>query len=85
MRLFLTASFEKDYARLPTDFQTKAAIALELFMGNPRHPSLHIKKVQGVRSIWEGRVSKAYRFTFILDGDLCILRRVGTHAILRTP
>ena len=38
------------------------------------------------RDIWEARVTRAYRFTFVIDGDTYILRRVGPHEdVLRNP
>jgi hypothetical protein len=33
----------------------------------------------------EGRVTQNYRFTFQMDMELIILRRIGTHNILMTP
>ncbi len=47
--------------------------------------SLKIKKMQDPRGIWEGRITKGYRFTFQMEEDTCILRRLGTHDVLRTP
>lgn len=35
------------------------------------------------REIWEGRITKSYRFTYHTEGDTYILRRVGTHDILK--
>ena len=55
------------------------------FLENPRHPSLHVKKMNDPRDIWEGRITRGYRFTFQIAGDTYILRRIGTHDILRTP
>lgn len=37
------------------------------------------------RNIWEGRVTGGYRFTFQIEGDVYILRKVGTHDILKKP
>ena len=64
--------------------------ALRLFAGNPRHRSLRTKKMGGQRDpegrdIWEARVSRGYRFTFVFDGDTVILYRVGPHDIERRP
>ena len=58
---------------------------LELLLSNLQHPSLNIKKMQDPREIWEGRVTESYRFTFQIQGDDYILRRVGTHDILKNP
>jgi mRNA-degrading endonuclease YafQ of YafQ-DinJ toxin-antitoxin module len=39
--------------------------------------------MHGVEGIWEARVSISQRITFELAGDTLILRRIGTHDILR--
>jgi hypothetical protein len=49
-------------------------------MTDPRHPSLHIKKIKGTRSIFEARVNDFYRFTFENGANNeIILRVVGPH------
>ena len=79
--------FKQAYAGLPTHIQDKAIKAFKLFRENPRHPSLHIKKMQGYADIWEGRVDQNYRFTFEYQTNaqgetVCVFRNIGTHAIL---
>jgi mRNA-degrading endonuclease YafQ of YafQ-DinJ toxin-antitoxin module len=56
-----------------------------LFLENPKHPSLHIKKMKGHPEIWEGRITRDYRFTFKVVENTYFLRRIGTHDILKTP
>jgi len=85
MKLFFTASFIRDYRALPEHLQKTVDKNLKLFLANQYHPSLHIKKMQDPRDIWEGRITKGYRFTFQMAGETCLLRRLGTHDILRTP
>ncbi len=85
MKLFFTHSFIRDYQALPEQLQKVVDGKLALLISNPRHPSLCLKKMQDPRQIWEGRITKGYRFTFQLEGDSCILRRLGTHDILKTP
>ena len=85
MKLARTARFARDFRSLPTDIQRRAAKQLQLLLNNPRHPSLRIKKMEGAQDIWEGRISKIYRFTFQVRHDTYILRRIGTHDILGTP
>jgi mRNA-degrading endonuclease RelE of RelBE toxin-antitoxin system len=85
MRLFFTESIIRDYQALPDRLQKTVDGKLRLFLSNQRHPSPNIKKMQDPRDIWEGRITKGYRFTFQMEGENCILRRLGTHDILRTP
>ena len=85
MKLFFTYSFIRDYHALPDQLQKTVDKKLKLFLDNRRHPSLNIKKMQDPRDIWEGRITQGYRFTFQMKGEVVILRRLGTHDILRTP
>jgi len=57
---------------------------LALYENNPRHPSLRVKKIQGVGNIWEMSVTKSYRITFQRKEEIILLRNIGTHDILRT-
>jgi len=84
MKLFFTHSFIRDYRALPDQLQTTVDKKLKLFLSGQRHPSLNIKKMQDPRDIWEGRITKGHRFTFQMEGEICILRRLGTHDILKT-
>lgn len=85
MQFLRTEQFKKDFHRLPSDLQARAVNALERFSVNPRHPSLQVKKMEGVPGIWELRVSENYRVTFHRFPDGVLLRRIGTHNVLRQP
>jgi hypothetical protein len=90
MRFIRTDGFKRDFRRLPQTIQRRAERALRFFAENPRHPSLHVKKMAGQRDpegrdIWEARVTQAYRFTFAIEGDTYILYRIGPHDIERRP
>ena len=85
MKTETTRPFDKDYTDLPEKIKDQTDKQLTLLLSNPRYPSLHLKKMEGYIGIWEGRISKAYRFTFQIERDTYILRRIGTHDILRNP
>jgi mRNA interferase RelE/StbE len=80
-----TGPFDEDYNALPETVKDRADKQFVLLLENPCHPSLRIKKIKGHPDIWEGRVTKNYRFTFQIYGEIYILRRIGTHDILKTP
>lgn len=80
-----TASFEKDYTRLSKPVKDAFWEQLRLLFENPRHPSLDIKKMQGHREIWRGKITRGYRFTFEIDGEFYLLRRIGPHDGLNKP
>ena len=85
MQFFRTERFKKDVRRLPTEIQERTGKALERFMSNSRHPSLHVKKMEGAPDVWELRVSDNYRITFQFVQEGVLLRRIGTHNVLRQP
>ena len=84
MLLRRTERFKKDFERLPGEVQNRVEKTLAMFLSDPRHPSLRTKKMQGT-PFWEMRVGDIYRITFELVPDRVLLRRVGTHNILRQP
>jgi mRNA-degrading endonuclease RelE of RelBE toxin-antitoxin system len=84
--LVFSKPYIRDYRELPNELRAETEKALRLLIQNPRHPSLHVKKMQSKeRGIFELRVTQGYRMTFHLDGATIILRRLGAHDILRTP
>lgn len=85
MRLFRTDRFKRDFRRLPREVQERVETSLERFVANSRHPSLQVKKMEGAPGIWELRVTDNYRLTFQFVEEGVILRRVGTHDVLRRP
>ncbi len=85
MKLEFTKAFIRDYRKLPTNIQKTTDKNLSLLLSNSKHPSLHVKKMKDPRNILEDRVTDSYRFTFQIKGDICFLRRIGTHDMLRNP
>ena len=83
--LLRTERFKKDFKRLPREIQTRTAKALALFLANPRHPSLQVKRMEGAPSIWELQVSRDCRITFQFEPEGVLLRRIETHDILNRP
>jgi mRNA interferase RelE/StbE len=83
MKIQTTKHFDGDYTALPDSIKERADKQFMLLMKNPHHPSLRLKKVKGHLNIWEGRITKSYRFTFQILGEIYLLRRIGTHDILK--
>lgn len=79
MRVRITEGFDKAYRSLQSVIQAKVDKALRLLATDPRHPSLHLKKMQGMSGLWEVRVDRSHRITLRIDGDCYVLRNVGKH------
>ncbi|MDP2939144.1 MAG: hypothetical protein Q8O13_03560 [Candidatus Omnitrophota bacterium] len=79
MNFLLTSRFKKAYKSLPEEIKSQVKDALRTLTDNFKHPSLHVKKIQGTKDIWEARVSLDYRITFQIFKDYFILRNVGHH------
>ena len=85
MRLIPTPTYEHSYQQLSPMIQRRVDEKLSLLLKNPRYPSLRFRKMEGYENIWEMRVSRNYRITFLQSGEDFYLRNVGTHDILKNP
>ncbi len=78
-----TKSFEKNLRRLTTLEQKMVAKKLELLMGNPFHPSLRTKKVQGFDGLFECSVNMNIRVLWKYEGsNIILMLDVAPHSIL---
>ncbi len=84
MKIETLRSFDDDFRRLPREMQERARRLLGVLIDNPRHPSLRFKKMGGSET-WELRVSRGYRITLEMREETYLLRRIGSHDILRSP
>ena len=88
MTIRTTKPFDRDFAGLPEHIKERAEKQFALLLQNPRHPSLRVKKMKGrwgEQGVFEARVTGGYRFTFQVEGEVYLLRRIGPHDILKTP
>lgn len=85
MKLIFTRSFIRDYRKLPKEIQKQADRKLELLKVNRRHPSLRVHKIKKTNDVLEGSITKNCRFSFRIEYDSYILRRVGSHDIIENP
>jgi mRNA-degrading endonuclease RelE of RelBE toxin-antitoxin system len=84
MKLIFPESFKRDFRKLPEAIKRRTEAALRLLVSNPHHPSLRVKKVRGeilkgYDNIFEGRITRDYRFFFLIETDAYILLRCGRH------
>ncbi len=86
MEVLFTEQFEQAYERLTSAEKRSVRKALTLLSDNPKHPSLHAKKMEGRKNIWEACPSKRLRMTFEMAGEIILMRNVGEHdKVLKRP
>jgi hypothetical protein len=74
-----TKRFRKLFADLPDDVQQQARSKFSMWLENPRHPSLHFKKVSDTQPVWSVRVNRSYRALGIREGDYVEWFWIGPH------
>ena len=67
-----TKRFHECFAQLPSDIQSQARQAYQLFQGNPGHPGLCFKRVHQTEPIYAVRVSQGYRAVGVLKDEAII-------------
>ena len=72
-----TARFWACYGALPEEVRRLADRDYALLRTDPRHPSLHFKKVG---AFWSVRVGLRYRALAVGDGQDIVWVWIGTHA-----
>ncbi len=81
--LRFTARFDRSFRRLPKRIREQTYQKLALYLDNPAHPSLRVKRVRATAGVWEMSITMNYRLTFEIDDDIVLLLTIGTHDILR--
>ena len=64
MKLRFTEKADKDYAGLPVAVRKALGKQLRFLLGNFKHPSLRAKKYSEALDVWQGRVTRDWRFLF---------------------
>ena len=72
-----TSKFWQHYDQLPAKIQSLADANFELLKSNPRHPSLHFKRVG---RFWSARVGDHYRAIAVEDGSDFAWFWIGHHS-----
>lgn len=80
MKSRTTSTFRKQFAALPNDVREQARAAYRLFVSNPRHPSLHFKKVHTTEPVVSVRVGRNYRVVGLIEeSDTVVWFWIGPH------
>ena len=79
MRIVFTRRFVAAYICLNEATAARADKALALLASNPRHPSLHLKRIRSTPGLWEVRVDRDHRMTLSIERDCYVMRNIGKH------
>ncbi|OQY01316.1 MAG: hypothetical protein B6I26_04530 [Desulfobacteraceae bacterium 4572_130] len=85
MQILSTKKFKKDYKKLLQEIQKATNKQIIQLLENSRISCLNLKKMQGHPNIWEVRITKEYRATLQIENNLYVMRKIGTHDILKNP
>jgi mRNA interferase RelE/StbE len=79
MKLLFSPRFLKQYRDAPAQVQKAFDKQAKLLLENLRHPSLHAKKYDEARDIWQARVTRDWRFYFTIEDDTYHLHTIIPH------
>ena len=79
MKLRHSQHFLRGYAAAPLRIHRAFDKQALLLLENLRHPSLHAKKYDEARGVWQARVTRNWRFYFTIEGDAYHLHEIKPH------
>ena len=79
MKLRFTERADKDYAGLPIAIRKALGKQLRFLLVNRGHPSLHAKKYSEALDLWQGRVTRDWRFYFKIEDDEYVIISIIPH------
>ena len=79
MRPHFSDRFIRSYTSAPPAIRRAFDRRLEFLLHDLRHPSLHAKKYDEARDVWQARVTQGWRFYFRIEGDTYELIDITAH------
>ncbi|MGA3026582.1 MAG: hypothetical protein ABSF98_17605 [Bryobacteraceae bacterium] len=79
MKLQWTSHFARAYSKAPKEIQAAFDKQSFLLLQTLRHPSLRGKKYDDGKDRWQARVTKDWRFYFLIRDDTYILQDIVRH------
>jgi hypothetical protein len=79
MTVARTNHFLRSYHKAPADIRRAFDKQVALLVENLKHPSLHAKKYDEARGIWQARVNYTWRFYFKIVGDVYLMEELRYH------
>ena len=79
MKIVYSRRFLRDLGNAPPVVRKAFFKQLDYLETNLRHPSLHAKKYDESGDLWQGRVTRDWRFYFTIEGDEYRLHEIKAH------
>lgn len=79
MKIYFSPHFKRSFNNFSPAIQRKFQKQITYLLQNIRHPSLHAKKYDEERDIWQARVDRGIRFYFLIKGDTYSLLEIRKH------
>jgi len=75
-----TERFREALEQLPKEIRQSAQEAYRLWLEDPRHPSLHFKRIHSTKAVYSARVGLGWRAVGLRRGGTMIWYWIGSHA-----
>jgi hypothetical protein len=79
MRLLWSERFRKSFTASPAMVQKAFWKQARFLVADLRHPSIRAKEYDEAHDVWQGRVTRGWRFYFTIRGDVCCLIDIMPH------
>jgi mRNA-degrading endonuclease RelE of RelBE toxin-antitoxin system len=79
LKLRFTERADKDYAGLPVAIRKALGKQLRFLLTNRAPSSLRAKKYSEQLDLWQGRVTRDWRFYFKIEGDEYVIISIIAH------
>ena len=79
MKAVPTEQYRRSLMKLPTRVRDAAYKQVDILVRDLRHPSLRAKKYDEAQDIWQARVTRSYRFYFVIQKDMYLLLEIEKH------
>lgn len=80
MRHIYTKNFLKELSSFSVKMRKKFEKQLGFLIMDIRYPSLHAKKIDETKGVWQCRVDDKIRFYFTIEKDIYIFHSIKKHS-----
>ena len=79
MRIGLSKHAHINYESLSPVLQRATEKQFSFLAANIRHPSLHAKKYDEATGLWQARITRDWRFYFLISSDVYFVVSIRKH------